>query len=173
VLALDIRSLSEQTKKQANLIASIVSNINENIGKASVAMRDTERETARGSELAQQAGIALGSIFEGVERQAREIESINVMADKQLKSSRVVVRTMQAVSEAAKKTSSTTREASQNMWELAQLVTKLRSSVAAFKLRDQQSGTNYGQSRAKITGSNPLHEPVRLIVDRGSMPQAR
>jgi len=168
VLALDIRALSEQTKKQANLIASIVSNINENISKASAAMRDTERETVRGSELAQQAGIALGSIFEGVERQAREIDGINIMADKQLKSSRVVVRTMQAVSEAAKKSSSTTREAAQNMWELAQLVTKLRSSVAAFKLRDQPS---YGSGvRIKNTGSNPLHEPVRLI-DHSSMPR--
>ncbi len=166
VVALDIRALSEQTKKQANLIANIVNNINENISKAVVAMRDTERETAKGSELAQQAGIALGSIFEGVERQAQEIGGISVMADKQLKSSRVVVRTMQAVSEAAKKSSSTTREASQNMWELAQLVTQLRTSVAAFKLRDQ----SYGQSRTKTSDINLQRDSFRMI-DRSGQPQ--
>jgi methyl-accepting chemotaxis protein len=150
VVALDIRALSEQTKKQANLIAGIVNNINENISKAATAMRDTERETARGSELALQAGIALGSIFAGVEREAKEIQGISVMADNQLKSSHVVVRTMQAVSDAARKSNATTREASQNMWQLAHLVAQLRTSVAAFKLRDQ----NYGLNKPKTISSN-------------------
>ncbi|GAC1366425.1 MAG: hypothetical protein PVS3B1_02070 [Ktedonobacteraceae bacterium] len=166
VLALDIRALAEQTKKQANLIASIVSNINENISKAADAMRDTERETDRGTELARQAGTALGSIFEDVERQAKEIEDISMLADNQLKSSRVAVQVMQAVSEAARGSSATTKEASQNMWELTQLVARLRTSVAAFKLRDQ----NYAPRRIQSTGSNPQHKAV-YNLDRTNVPQ--
>lgn len=135
-VAADIRRLAERAKDQAGMIGRIVRSVREDIGAAAVSMQDTERETSAGAKLAEEAGTSLESIFSVVERQAREIETINQMATQQLQSSNTVVRIMQTVSNSTQQSSSSTREAAQNMERLARLAEQLLASVEAFKLRD-------------------------------------
>ncbi len=138
-VAADIRRLAERAKEQVSSITKIVRNVREEVGAVAISMQDTERETLSGTRLTQEAGTALGSIFTAVERQAREIENINNVAMQQLQSSSAVVQIMHSVSESTQQSSTSTRDASQNMERLARLVEQLRSSVEAFKLRDNQS----------------------------------
>jgi methyl-accepting chemotaxis protein len=133
----DIRRLAERAKDQASMIARIVRSVREDIGAAAVSMRDTERETSVGANLAQETGTSLESIFNVVERQAREIEIINQMATQQLQSSSAVVQIMHAVSDSTQQSSVSTRETAQNMERLARLAEQLLGSVEAFKLPDQ------------------------------------
>jgi methyl-accepting chemotaxis protein len=137
-VAADIRRLAERAKEQASMIGRIVRDVRDDIGAVAVSMQDTERETSAGSELTQEAGIALESIFSAVEHQAREIENINQMAAQQLQSSRNVVQIMRAISNTTQQSTMSTRTASQEMERLARLVEQLRSSVEAFKLRENQ-----------------------------------
>src|SRR6266487_868810 len=135
-VAADIRRLAERAKDQAGSIARIVRGVREDIGAVAVSMRDTERETSAGSQLAQEAGTSLESIFGVVERQAHEIEAINQMAGQQLQSSSSVVQIMQAVTDSTQQSSTSTRDAAQNMERLARLAEQLLASVEAFKLRE-------------------------------------
>ncbi|HEY6543214.1 MAG TPA: methyl-accepting chemotaxis protein, partial [Ktedonobacteraceae bacterium] len=135
-VAADIRRLAERAKEQASQIARIVRSVREDIGAAAVSMQDTEHETAVGAQLAQEAGASLESIFSVVERQGREIESINQMATQQLQSSNTVVQIMHSVSDSTQRSSHSTRDAAQNMERLARLAEQLLASVEAFKLRD-------------------------------------
>jgi methyl-accepting chemotaxis protein len=135
-VAADIRRLAERAKEQASQIARIVRSVREDIGAAAVSMQDTEHETAIGAKLAQEAGSALESIFSVVERQGREIESINQMATQQLQSSNTIVQIMHGVSDSTQRSSHSTRDAAQNMERLARLAEQLLASVEAFKLRD-------------------------------------
>src|SRR5438309_11511863 len=135
-VAADIRRLAERSKDQASSIARIVRAVREDIGAVAVSMRDTERETSAGSELAQEAGTSLASIFGVVERQASEIEAINRMAAQQLQSSSSVVQIMQAVSDSTQHSSANTRDAAENMERLSRLAEQLLASVEAFKLRE-------------------------------------
>ena len=135
-VAADIRRLAERAKDQASSIGRIVRAVREDIGAVAVSMRDTERETSAGSELAQEAGTSLVSIFGVVERQATEIEAINRMAAQQLQSSSSVVQIMQAVSDSTEQSSASTRDAAQNMERVARLAEQLLASVEAFKLRE-------------------------------------
>jgi len=137
-VAADIRRLAERAKEQVSSITKIVRNVREEVGAVAISMQDTERETTSGTRLTQEAGVALGSIFTAVERQAREIENINRVAMQQLQSSSAVVQIMHNVSESTQQSSTSTRDASQNMERLARLVEQLRSSVEAFKLRENQ-----------------------------------
>jgi methyl-accepting chemotaxis protein len=138
-VAADIRRLAERAKDQASSIARIVRAVREDIGAVAVSMRDTERETSAGSELAQEAGTSLASIFGVVERQASEIEAINRMAAQQLQSSNSVVQIMQAVSNSTERSSASTRDVAQNMERVARLAEQLLASVEAFKLRENLS----------------------------------
>jgi len=135
-VAADIRRLAERAKDQASQIARIVRGVREDIGAAAVSMQDTEHETSIGAKLAQEAGTALESIFSVVERQGREIESINQMATQQLQSSNTIVQIMHGVSDSTQRSSHSTRDAAQNMERLARLAEQLLASVEAFKLRD-------------------------------------
>src|SRR5437588_7506474 len=112
-VAADIRRLAERAKDQAGSIARIVRGVREDIGAVAVSMRDTERETSTGSQLAPEAGTSLESIFAAVEHQAREVENINQMAAQQLQSSNTVVQIMQGVSNSTQQSSMSTREAAQ------------------------------------------------------------
>ena len=135
-VAADIRRLAERAKDQASSITRIVRAVREDIGAVAVSMRDTERETSAGSELAQEAGSSLVSIFGVVERQASEIEAINLMAAQQLQSSSSVVQIMHSVSDSTQQSSASTRDAAQNMERVARLAEQLLASVEAFKLRE-------------------------------------
>src|SRR5712692_6704212 len=135
-VAADIRRLAERAKDQASMISRIVRSVREDIGAVAVSMRDTERETSVGAQLAQEAGSSLVSIFGVVERQASEIEAINRMAAQQLQSSSAVVQIMQAVSDSTQHSSTNTRDAAENMERLARLAEQLLASVEAFKLRE-------------------------------------
>jgi methyl-accepting chemotaxis protein len=147
-VAADIRRLAERAKDQASSIGRIVRGVREDIGAVAVSMRDTERETSAGAELAQEAGNSLESIFGVVERQAYEIEAINQMAAQQLQSSSAVVQIMQAVSDTTQQSSGSTRDAAQNMERLARLAEQLLASVEAFKLREN---LNYYAPMGNVT----------------------
>jgi methyl-accepting chemotaxis protein len=158
-VASDIRRLSEQTKEHANRIARVVRTVNVNIDNVAASMQDTEQKTADGTRMAMQAGRALESIFDAVERQAGEIESINKMTIQQLNYSSSVVKTMHSLSKTTLESSDSTRSASQNMWGLAQLVERLRASVEVFKLREDQQQSHLVQTQR----SGPLQS-------RGNIP---
>ncbi len=153
-VAADIRRLAERTKEQASVIGRIVRSVREDIGAVAVSMQDTERETSAGSELTQEAGVALESIFSAVEHQAREIENINQMAAQQLQSSRNVVHIMRAISNTTHQSTMSTHTASQEMERLARLVEQLRSSVEAFKLRENQGYYMPPSSNVTVTPVN-------------------
>jgi methyl-accepting chemotaxis protein len=135
-VAVDIRRLAERAKEQTNIITRIVRGVSEEIDAAAVSMKDTERETAIGAQLASQTGQALESIFNVIERQGGEIDVINQMSNRQLQSTNSVVRIMQSVSEATQQNSTNTRSAARNMEHLARLAEQLLGSVEAFKLRE-------------------------------------
>lgn len=140
-VAADIRRLAERAKEQATSVGRIVRSVRDDIGAVAVAMRDTERETSAGSQLAAEAGTSLESIFSVIERQAREIEIINQMTMQQQESSSEVVQIMQSVSESTQASTASTRDAAQNMERVARLAEQLLSSVEAFKLRESLNYT--------------------------------
>jgi hypothetical protein len=149
-VAADIRRLAERSKEQASFINRLVRSIREDIGAVAVSMQDTQRETSGGAQLTQEASIALGSIFAAIENQAREIDGINQVATQQLESTSAVVNLMHEIAESTRQSNASTRSASENMERLARLVEQLRSSVEAFKLREDQNylapGTSSGIS---------------------------
>jgi methyl-accepting chemotaxis protein len=137
-VAADIRRLAERSKEQASSIARIVRSVRDEISAVALSMQDTEHETAIGTKLTEEAGGALESIFTDIELQAIEIENINQVAKQQLESSSAIVQIMQGISQSTQQSSLSTRDTAQTMARLARLVEQLRSSVEAFRLREDQ-----------------------------------
>jgi twitching motility protein PilJ len=137
VVADEIRLLSERSTESTKRIATLVKSIQGDTFEAVVAMEDSTQEVVKGSQLADEAGRALNSIYTAVERQAQMIETIANAANEQAQVSENVAVAMGQISEITRQTNEGTQEAAMSVSYLAELADQLRASVSTFRLPDQ------------------------------------
>ena len=137
VVADEIRLLAERSTESTKRIATLVKSIQGDTFEAVVAMEDSTQEVVKGSQLADEAGRALNSIYTAVERQAQMIESIARAANEQAQVSENVAVAMGQISEITGQTNAGTQEAAMSVSYLAELADQLRSSVSTFRLPER------------------------------------
>ena len=137
VVADEIRLLAERSTESTKRIATLVKSIQGDTYDAVVAMEDSTQEVVKGSQLADEAGRALNSIYSAVERQAKMIESIARSAQEQTPVSEAVAVTMVQISEVIRQTDAGTQEAAVSVSYLAELSEQLRASVSTFRLPER------------------------------------
>ncbi len=137
VVADEIRLLAERSTESTKRIATLVKSIQGDTYEAVVAMEDSTQEVVKGSQLADDAGRALNSIYIAVERQAQMIESIAHSANEQALVSENVAVAMGDISGIAHQTNAGTQEATMSVSYLAELADQLRSSVSTFRLPER------------------------------------
>src|SRR6266536_1154665 len=136
VVADEIRLLAERSTESTKRIATLVKSIQGDTYEAVVAMEDSTQEVVRGSQLADEAGRSLNSIYTAVERQAQMIESIARAANEQTTVSEAVAVAMGQISDITRQTNIGTQEAAGSVSYLAELSEQLRASVSTFRLPD-------------------------------------
>jgi twitching motility protein PilJ len=137
VVADEIRLLAERSTESTKRIATLVKSIQGDTFEAVVAMEDSTQEVVKGSQLADEAGRALNSIYTAVERQAQMIETIAHAANEQAQVSENVAVAMGQISEITRQTNAGTQEGAMSVSYLAELADQLRASVSTFRLPDQ------------------------------------
>lgn len=139
VVADEIRVLAERSTESTKRIATLVKSIQGDTYEAVVAMEDSTQEVVKGSQLADEAGKALNSIYSAVERQARTIEAIAQAANEQASVSEDVANAMSEISEITNRTNAGTQEAAMSVSYLSELSDQLRASVSTFRLPERVS----------------------------------
>ncbi len=137
VVADEIRLLAERSTESTKRIATLVKSIQGDTYEAVVAMEDSTQEVVKGSQLADEAGRSLNSIYTAVERQAQMIESIARAANEQTTVSEAVAVAMGQISDITRQTNVGTQEAASSVSYLAELTEQLRASVSTFRLPDR------------------------------------
>ncbi|MDQ6645415.1 MAG: methyl-accepting chemotaxis protein [Chloroflexota bacterium] len=137
VVADEIRLLAERSTESTKRIDTLVKSIQGDTYEAVVAMEDSTQEVVKGSQLADEAGRSLNSIFTAVERQAQMIEGIARAANEQTTVSEAVAVSMGQISDITRQTNIGTQEAAASMSYLAELTEQLRVSVSTFRLPDR------------------------------------
>ncbi len=137
VVADEIRLLAERSTESTKRIATLVKSIQGDTYEAVVAMEDSTQEVVKGSQLADEAGQALNSIYTAVERQARTIEMIAQAANEQASVSEDVANAMAEISEITNRTNAGTQEAAMSVSYLSELSDQLRASVSTFRLPER------------------------------------
>src|SRR5438874_1715891 len=137
VVADEIRLLAERSTESTKRIDTLVKSIQGDTYEAVVAMEDSTQEVVKGSQLADEAGRSLNSIYTAVERQAQMIESIARAANEQTSVSEAVAIAMGQISDITRQTNIGTQEAAASVSYLAELTEQLRASVSTFRLPDR------------------------------------
>src|SRR5579883_177933 len=139
VVADEIRLLAERSTESTKRIATLVKSIQGDTYEAVVAMEDSTTEVVKGSQLADEAGRALNSIYQAVERQAKMIEDIALAANEQASVSESVAIAMGRISELTRQSDAGTQEAAVSVSYLAELSEQLRASVSTFRLPERSN----------------------------------
>jgi hypothetical protein len=153
VVADEIRLLAERSTESTKRIATLVKSIQGDTYEAVVAMEDSTQEVVKGSQLADDAGRSLNSIYTAVERQAQMIEGIARSANDQTTVSEAVAVAMSRISEITRQTDAGTQEAAVSVSYLAELSEQLRASVSTFRLPDRAN-----EGLGSYSGSGSLVE---------------
>jgi methyl-accepting chemotaxis protein len=133
----EIRALAERVTEATKQITGLVKGIQGDTYDAVVAMEESTKEVVRGSNLADEAGKALQSIYGSVERQAGIVEDIGSAAAERKGAAEAVAYSMSQIAEIARQTNAATQDASQSVSYLADLAEQLRASVATFRLPER------------------------------------
>ncbi len=137
VVADEIRLLAERSTDSTKRIATLVKSIQGDTYEAVVAMEDSTQEVVKGSQLADDAGRSLNSIYSAVERQTQMIENIARAANEQTSVSEAVAVAMSRISEITRQADAATQETAVSISYLAELSEQLRASVSTFRLPDR------------------------------------
>jgi twitching motility protein PilJ len=146
VVAEEVESLAERATSATRQIAGLVKTIQGETGETVIAMQESSQEVTRGSELADQAGQALGEIQSVSDQLAALIQSITQAAQQQARGSEAVAQSMGDIAQVTQQTAVSTRQAAASINQLASLADGLRGSVSTFILPNTNGHSN-GQDR--------------------------
>ncbi len=134
VVADEVQRLAERSAAATTQIEALVKTIQNDTNEAVISMEHTTAEVVRGARLAQDAGVALEEIETVSKNLADLIQNISNAARQQASSAGHISNTMNVIQEITSQTSAGTTATAKSIGNLAEMATKLRESVAGFKL---------------------------------------
>ncbi len=137
VVADEVRRLAERTANATQEIESLVKGIQHETSESVAAMDEQIQAVEEQAKLVLGAGQTLGRIQDQSQDSAGEIDSIAVVAVKEVDSAAAVVQSMESVSEIAKDSQGKAKESLTSSRELAEAAGKMLESVSQFTVTDQ------------------------------------
>ena len=142
VVADEVQRLAERSSAATKQIEALVKTIQSDTNEAVISMEHTTAEVVRGARLAQDAGVALEEIENVSTNLAELIQNISNAARQQSSSASHISNTMNVIQEITSQTSSGTNATAYSIGNLADMAFELRSSVAGFKLPEEDGVTD-------------------------------
>ncbi len=139
VVADEVQRLAERSAAATKQIEALVKTIQNDTNEAVISMEHTTAEVVRGARLAQDAGVALEEIETVSKSLADLIQNISNAARQQASSAGHISNTMNVIQEITSQTSAGTTATAKSIGNLAEMATKLRESVAGFKLPESNA----------------------------------
>ena len=134
VVADEVRSLAEKTRKSTQEIASMTDEIRESTSLAVTEVESTVEKVKSGSALAEKAGDAIVEINDGALKVLNGVEDISSSIKEQSQTSREIAVNVEKVAQMSEKTSSAVDEVAATVKRLEQLSSTLEESIHHFKV---------------------------------------
>ena len=136
VVAEEIELLAERSTDATKQISKLIRAIQNETGEVITDMEEATREVVAGSKLAAQAGTTLFEIDSVSDQLVELIQASSTSALQQSENANRIASTMAEISSSTKQSAEKSREATQAVGMLANMVNQLRGSVSKFKVSD-------------------------------------
>lgn len=134
VVAEEVERLAERATESTKRIETLIKTIQTETNEAVAAMEETTRGVVDGSEVANDAGMALERIEEVSTKLSELIRSITMESKQQARGSEAIAQAMLEISQVTHTTASGTHQAAVSVENLTDLAEQLRESVSTFRL---------------------------------------
>jgi len=173
VVADEVRKLAERSSKATGEIAELISSIQQMTTHAVEAMDRSSREVADGTQLANEAGVALKGIQEAVVGIVRQIEEMSAATQRMSSSSSEVIKAIENVAAVTQQTSAAAEEMSAASTEVSQQIEQTAAvSEENAAASEEVSATTEEQSAAveELTASaeelSTMAQELQEVVSR-------
>ena len=139
VVAQEVERLAARSNQATSEIATLIKTIQTETAEAISAMEESTREVVAGSQLAQEAGTALGEIASVSDRLASLISEVSTVTTQQANGAASLSRSMSEISQITQHTAAGTKQAAVSVTQLASLANELRTSVESFKVPNESA----------------------------------
>ncbi|MFO0830352.1 MAG: methyl-accepting chemotaxis protein [Phycisphaerales bacterium] len=134
VVADEVRKLAERTTKATEEVASSIKDIQVQTSSAVQLIESGSQRVAKGVDLAQNAGQALGRISQSSQGLAGMVQSIAAAAEQQAASSQQIAKAVETINAVTRESSQGASQVAQAATDLSQQSEKLQGMVQRFKL---------------------------------------
>jgi methyl-accepting chemotaxis protein len=134
VVADEVRKLAERTTKATEEVASSIKDIQVQTGSAVQLIESGSTRVAKGVDLAQNAGQALGRISQSSQGLAGMVQSIAAAAEEQAASSQQIAKAVETIKAVTRESSQGADQVAQAASDISQQSEKLQGMVQRFKL---------------------------------------
>jgi methyl-accepting chemotaxis protein len=119
VVADEVRKLAERSSKSTKEIANLINQVQRGTQEAVSAMDQGTREVEAGSQLAQEAGVALNNILSAVQAAANQVSHITSAVQQMEGASKQVIDLMDSVSSIVEESAAASRQMAASSQQLA------------------------------------------------------
>ena len=134
VVADEVRKLAERTTKATEEVASSIKDIQVQTSSAVQLIESGSQRVAKGVDLAQNAGQALGRISQSSQGLAGMVQSIAAAAEEQAASSQQIAKAVETINAVTRESSQGATQVAQAAGDLSQQSEKLQGMVQRFKV---------------------------------------
>ncbi|MDO8426463.1 MAG: methyl-accepting chemotaxis protein [Deltaproteobacteria bacterium] len=163
VVADEVRKLAERTTKATKEISGMIQSIQNETGKAVIAMAEGTKKVENGVKLANEAGTSLKQIVAGVEGVTDMIGHIATSAEEQSATTDEITQNMDSIADVAKSNVAAICEVSKATDQLAGIAVELKDLVTRFKIEREarQSAVSVDANRRglHLIKTSPKKDP--------------
>lgn len=134
VVADEVKKLAERTGNSTAEIADMIGNIQKEVNRAVDAMEDVKTKVSSGTELSEQAGVALNEIVKKVDDLQLMVQQIASATEEMTATSEGISKDIDSIATISKETSSASSQVSQASDELSRLSVSLQGVVREFSV---------------------------------------
>ncbi len=167
VVADEIKQLAERTRSSTKKITEVIKGVQDETSRAVAAIRSAGKSISNGELLADKSGVALGKIFEGVQKATTQIQEIARATLEQTKGSQQIREAVEQVSAMVGQIDKATREQAQGSDQIIAAAEKMKDLTAQVRnAAHEQSkvGRFIAISTESITGM--IHQIRRACTEQ-------
>jgi methyl-accepting chemotaxis protein len=150
VVADEVKKLAERTAKETKEIAALVGTVQKGVTDSIQASLEGAKQAEQGSNLANEAGTALGQILDAINSMTSQIESISAAAEQMSASAQEMVKVVDGVARIAEQNLAVTKQMEDNKNKVGESANAVAATVEENSAATQQMSASTEEMSAQV-----------------------
>jgi methyl-accepting chemotaxis protein len=150
VVADEVKKLAERTAKETKEIAALVGTVQKGVADSMQASLEGAKQAEAGSNLANEAGTALGQILEAINSMTSQIESISAAAEEMSASATEMVKVVDGVAKIAEENLGATKKMADNKARVSESASTVAATVEENSAATEEMSASAQEMSAQV-----------------------